>query len=112
MFVSDKTAFPDETYVAPFEELFDLHNNILLNSLEQENPNRLELAGIIGQTSSEDPENELNEIGPKNCQGGNNRVDRPARLSPVCFSLKQSFALTSISLRECPFLYEMSGFPM
>ena len=43
-YVSEKTAFPDETYVTPFEELFDLDNNILLNSLEQENSNRFELA--------------------------------------------------------------------
>ena len=43
---------------------------------------------------------------------GNNGVDRPARLSRACFSLNQSFALTSISLRERPFLYEMSGFPV
>lgn len=41
----------------------------MLNSLEQENPNRLELAGIIAQTSSEeDPENELDEGDPENCQ--------------------------------------------
>ena len=45
-------------------------------------------------------------------QHGNNGVDRPARLSRACFSLNQSFALTSISLRERPFLYEMSGFPV
>ena len=67
-YVSEKTAFPDETYVTPFEELFDLDNNILLNSLEQENSNRFELAGIIAQTSSEkDPENELDEGDPENC---------------------------------------------
>jgi len=68
-FVSEKTAFPDEAYIAPFEELYDLDNNILLNSLEQEDPTRLELAGIIAQTSSEDdPENVLDEGGPENCQ--------------------------------------------
>ena len=41
---------------------------------------------------------------------GNNEVDRPARLSRACFCLNQSFALTSISLMERPFPYEMSGF--
>ena len=30
-------------------------------------------------------------------QHGNNGVDRPARLSRACFSLNQSFVLTSIS---------------
>ena len=42
---------------------------------------------------------------------GNNGVDRPVQLSRACFSLSQSFALTSISFREHPFLYEMSGAP-
>ena len=45
-------------------------------------------------------------------QHGNNGVDRPARLSRACFSLSQSFALMSISFKEHPFLYEMSGFPL
>ena len=35
-------------------------------------------------------------------------VDRPARLS-ACFSQNESFALTGMSLRVHPFLYEMSG---
>ena len=47
----------------------------------------------------------------KSDQYGNNGVDRPARLSRACFSLSQSFALTSISFREHPFLYEMGGAP-
>ena len=41
---------------------------------------------------------------------GNNGVDRPARLS-ACFSQNESFALTGMSLRVHPFLYEMSGAP-
>ena len=40
----------------------------------------------------------------------NNGVDRPARLS-ACFSQNESFALTGMSLRVHPFLYEMSGAP-
>ena len=39
------------------------------------------------------------------------RSDRSARLSCACFSLNNSFALTGMSFREHPFLYEMSGAP-
>ena len=55
---------------------------------------------------------EVFTVNKKRGEHGNNGVDRPARLSRACFSLNQSFALTSISLRERPFLYEMSGFPV
>ena len=41
---------------------------------------------------------------------GNNGVERPAQLS-ACFRQNESFAVTGMSLRVHPFLYEMSGAP-
>ena len=44
-----------------------------------------------------------------NMKNGENGGDRPAQLPRSCFSRSHSFACTSISFKEHPFLYDMIG---
>ena len=43
------------------------------------------------------------------CKQIYNGGDRPARLPNSCFSRSHNFALTSISFKDHPFLYDING---
>ena len=61
-FVSNTTFFPDEANIATFEDLFDLHNDILLDNLQIDSTTTIEPLNLHTEELREVPENSISSL--------------------------------------------------